>query len=158
MREIAVFGSYIKRKSNLVLVSNEENADLYKEVQLAIKEIMNNVSKDKVECSCNFKGDSKLTIDVCLVMIDLFESILELSLPMLKKMVVITSGNNGDIRLTVCLTMKDNIFIRESFFKECFDRWEEVIEENFLGDLDLEKEDSDFIISMYIPAGLEASL
>lgn len=151
MREISVYGCYIKRKSNLVLVSNEEGADLYKEIQLAIKEIMNNVSKDNVECSYIFTGEMELTIDVCLVMMDLLESVLELSLPLLSTLIVMTGGNTEDIRLTICLTIREEIRISENFFRDCFNRWNRVIADNFIGSLDLESEGNVFTISMSIP-------
>lgn len=84
LRRIVVIGTYIKRKSNLILICGQsDKVDAY-ELKLCIDETVRNLRLYGADCSANFELSGYLTSEVINGIYDFIEEVIERSLKSLK--------------------------------------------------------------------------
>jgi hypothetical protein len=77
LRRIVVVGAYLKRRNNLVLVSEQDGMIKEEEMNLSIKEMMNYLQIAGVTCAASVQFERDIPSDVVMQLIDFYESVVE---------------------------------------------------------------------------------
>lgn len=94
--EIVVIGTYIKRKSNLILVCGEKYIADARELWLCINETAKNLNLCGIDCNVNFNIDGALTPVLINIIYDFIEVVIETSLDSLKNILIFV-GESDEI-------------------------------------------------------------
>ena len=77
LRRIVVVGAYLKRRNNLILVSEQDGMINEEELNLSIKEMMKNLQIAGVSCAASVQFDRKIPSDVVMRLFDFYEFVVE---------------------------------------------------------------------------------
>lgn len=77
LRRIAVVGAYLKRRSNLILVNEQEGMIREEELELSIKEMMKNLELTGIDCACMIQLDKDLSAPAAMELFDFYEYVVE---------------------------------------------------------------------------------
>lgn len=91
LRKMLVVGVYLKRRSNLVILSNEDSVLEAKELDLSIKESINNLETLGVICGFHSELTGIVSAKKVIAMYDFFEEITERSLECMSSLMVFVS-------------------------------------------------------------------
>ena len=86
--QIIIVGTYIKRRSNLVLVGVQRGCVPVQELRLCLNESAENLILYGIDCKAKVRGDGELGCDEASMVYDLFEAVVEAGLETLKSMLV----------------------------------------------------------------------
>lgn len=141
LRKIDVLGVYVKRKSNLLLLSQAGLSDFSGELKLCFKETFDNLKDGGICAQFSFLELPMVSLDEAMVLYELLESVLEVSLYNLCSCHAIVSMRERLV-LTVNLTFEDEAPY-ETFCKEL------VLPRNVF--LNIEHEEAEITISFKLP-------
>lgn len=79
LRRIVVVGTFLKRRNNLVLVSEQDGMIKVEELDLSIKEMMKNLQIAGVNCAASVQLEGDIPSDVVMRLFDFYEYVLEKS-------------------------------------------------------------------------------
>ena len=96
LAKTAVIGAYIKRRGNLILLSESEKALPIKELKLCLNESIHNLELLGIKCECTIKLANSLPISDLEKIYDLFEGIIEAGIDSLVGLWVHISERDGD--------------------------------------------------------------
>lgn len=115
LRRIDIIGVYVKRKSNLILLSEKDDTDFFDELHMCFKETMDNLAKSGVDADFMFRGKTSLSYENALAVYDLLESVLEESFDILSSITAIVSCGGQGVVFTVSLDTKkaDNSYANQ---------------------------------------------
>lgn len=99
MKEACVTSAYIKRYSNLFLLSKSDRMIALAELGLAFTESLNYLSLSGVKTNINWQGEGALDIDISLAIYEVFQSIIESNYHGLRAVDV--SLKNGDLVISM---------------------------------------------------------
>lgn len=99
MKEACVTSAYIKRYSNLFLLSKSDRMIALAELGLAFTESLNYLSLSGVKTNINWQGEGALDIDLSLAIYEVFQMIIEANYHGLRAMDV--SLVNGELRISI---------------------------------------------------------
>ena len=102
---IDLCGVYVKRKSNLIILSEQTLVDFAGELKLCFKESFDNLSDAGVEAEFYFNNISGVDFSVADETYACLEEVIERTLNNLQNITAIVAGGNGDIRLTIDLKL-----------------------------------------------------
>lgn len=77
LRRIVVVGAYLKRRNNLILVSEQDGMINEQELNLSIKEMMKNLQIVGVNCAASVQFDRDIPSDVVMRLFDFYEFVVE---------------------------------------------------------------------------------
>ena len=77
LRHIVVVGAYLKRRNNLILVSEQDGIIKEEELSLSISEIIKNLQLAGVSCAATIQFDRALPSDVAMKLLDFYEHVVE---------------------------------------------------------------------------------
>lgn len=77
LRRIVVVGAYIKRRSNLILINEQDGIIKVRELDLSIKEIMKNLQLAGIHCACAVQFEKNLPAYAAMKLLDFYEYVLE---------------------------------------------------------------------------------
>jgi hypothetical protein len=77
LRRIVVVGAYLKRRNNLVLVSEQDGLIKEEELSLSIKEMMKNLQIAGVSCAASVQFEKDIPSDVVMQLFDFYEYVVE---------------------------------------------------------------------------------
>ena len=77
LRRIVVVGAYLKRRHNLVLVSEQDGLIKEEELNLSIKEMMKNLQIAGVSCAASVQFERDIPSDVVMQLFDFYEYVVE---------------------------------------------------------------------------------
>jgi hypothetical protein len=77
LRRIVVAGAYLKRRNNLVLVSEQDGFIKEEELNLSIKEMMKNLQIAGVSCASSVQFERDIPSDVVMQLFDFYEYVVE---------------------------------------------------------------------------------
>ena len=77
LRRIVVVGAYLKRRNNLVLVSEQDGMIKEEELNLSIKEMMKNLQIAGVSCASSVQFERDIPSDVVMQLFDFYEYVVE---------------------------------------------------------------------------------
>ncbi len=77
LRRTVVVGAYLKRRNNLILVSEQDGIIKEEELNLSIGEMMKNLSLAGVKCASSVQFEKDLSSDVAMKLFDFYEYVVE---------------------------------------------------------------------------------
>lgn len=77
LRRIVVVGAYLKRRNNLILVSEQDGVIKEEELNLSIKEMMKNLQIAGVSCAASVQFERDIPSDVVMQLFDFYEYVVE---------------------------------------------------------------------------------
>ena len=98
---LCILGTYIKRRSNLVILSEDGQSFFAKELEYCLLESSEAISACGIDCTFKRNCSGNLATDDALLLYDLFEEIVELSLPDLSALFisVVTSDESASLKM-----------------------------------------------------------
>ena len=103
MKKACVTSAYIKRYSNLFLLSKTDRNIAGAELGLAFNESLNYLSLSDVETHINWQGEGTLDIDAALAIYEVFQSIIEVNYSGLRAMDVNFVNSEGAFELRISI-------------------------------------------------------
>lgn len=99
----SILGAYIKRRSNLIIIS-EESQELYaKEIEYSFREFKESIAEIGIDCYFNRKCQGKIPTENGILIYDIFEEIIERTLTLLKSLLINLNIAKGEIKLKMQL-------------------------------------------------------
>ena len=77
LRRIVVVGAYLKRRNNLILVSEQNGMIDWEELDLSIREMMKNLQVAGVSCAASVQFDEDIPSGAAMQLIDFYEHVVE---------------------------------------------------------------------------------
>lgn len=109
LREIVVIGTYIKRKSNLILICGQnDKVDAY-ELKLCIDETVRSLQLYGADCSASFKLRGYLIPDVINGIYDFIEAVIERCLKSLKGILFYIGYENGNYCVNISVQCDEEL-------------------------------------------------
>ena len=102
-KKIAVYNAYIKRRSNMELLSESEKLFPVSEIVTAIAESVEYIKLNDIEMTFSQFGTGKVSADIAILIYEFFEEITEIILEEAKMMSVILSNKDRSISLRVVI-------------------------------------------------------
>lgn len=99
--QIVVIGTYIKRRSNLIFVSSQRQTVAAEELRLCLSESISNLRLYGVECQANFGAEGSAPAGNGLYVYDLFEAIVEATLPELSSLLFYAGAQDDAVSVRV---------------------------------------------------------
>jgi hypothetical protein len=106
LAQIGVIGAYIKRRSNLILLSEDTDEMPAEELAYCLRESSDNLESAEVKCSCVTDCTGRMNTVTALQIYDLFEEIIEASLSSLRSALIrlTVNGKGASLRLMLSCT------------------------------------------------------
>lgn len=126
MKEACVTSAYIKRYSNLFLLSKTDRNIAGAELGLAFNESLNYLSLSDVETHINWQGEGTLDIDAALAIYEVFQSIIEVNYSGLRAVDVNFVNSEGAFELRISIdadevksvgALNENLYVSEDLQK-----------------------------------------
>lgn len=109
LAHIAVVGAYLKRRSNLVFLSDQQDVMPSKELHLCLQESGVNLRLCGVNCAFHPEMDDKMSLSTAEILYDVYEAVVELALDTLTDLVVTVDGHSGRYRISLMLRCASDI-------------------------------------------------
>lgn len=77
LKRIVLVGSYIKRRNNLFLISEQNEMISVEEFNLSVNEVLKNLQFSEMDCACSIQLESQVKNDIIINMFDYFYYILD---------------------------------------------------------------------------------
>ena len=103
LREICILGAYIKRRSNMILLSENQPYVSAAELAYCLTESMNNLEAAGADCALRTECSGSLPIETALAVYDFFEAVAEQALPELGAALVHLTVREGEAALQMML-------------------------------------------------------
>ena len=88
LRRIVIVGAYLKRRNNLVLISEQDGSIKDSELNLSIDEMMTNLRIAGVNCAASVLFDVNIPSDVAMQLFDFYEYVVEYAFDGLSSLLV----------------------------------------------------------------------
>lgn len=95
MRYAGILGAYVKRRSNMLLLSGTQDRLDSGELKISIEELVSYVGLNGISCLADIEQGVMLESEYALFLFELVENIIELSMPDMKALMVTFSVNAG---------------------------------------------------------------
>lgn len=99
--EIVVVGTYIKRKSNLILICGEKDAIEAQELWLCINETAKNLKLHGIDCKVNFDIDGMLKPVLIHGIYDFIEAVIDTALDSIENILIFVGKNDMDYQVNM---------------------------------------------------------
>lgn len=133
MRYVGILGAYIKRRSNLLLLSGVNDTIDSGELALSVEELLSYVSLSKISCLADIDRNIMLDNEYALALFELLEKIIENAMPEMTALMMTFKANNRTKTVYIEVAQPSQLFNKDEF--------EEHIA-SFGGDLSVEYEDN----------------
>ena len=147
MKYASLLISYIKRRSNLLLLYNQQETIHSDELKLAVSETIEYIRLCGIKAYSSFSGEQQLTGAVLLPAYEIFEKIIEMSIPGADAVLVNTEFNDG-ITMNIELHRPGRLLQSSNIQYEA---------ERLGGSLEVETDGDTEFVTMFIPAGGDAA-
>lgn len=107
--QICVLSAYIKRRSNLLLLNEENPSVQSKELEYCFRESLKNIELNNVLISLDSVCDDMLSVEFAVLAYDLFENIVEAFIENINAVLVHLHCKNGDVRLRIQIGCENEI-------------------------------------------------
>ena len=101
LAKVCVFGSYIKRRGNLLLLGEEAQKIPARELEYCIRESLDNLRLGNVFTSLNANCTGQLPLELIVVAYDFYETVTEQLLDSITAMMVNLVCGSGSIRMNI---------------------------------------------------------
>lgn len=109
MAKMCVIGSYVKRRSNLLLLGEENRTVPTRELEYSIRESLDNLQLTSASTMLNAQCDCDLPLVHILAAYDFYESLVERLLDRISAMMVRLTCENGSIKMNLQIGCVNNI-------------------------------------------------
>lgn len=114
--KIVVVGTYIKRRSDLIFVSRQEQSIRTEELLLGVRESAENLRLYGVECGVRIAGCERLPAETASMGYDLFEAVIETGIDTVSAVLFCLEPEGSRMQLTICADCAgDMTLLGESF-------------------------------------------
>lgn len=144
LREISVLNAYIKRRSNMELLRDDEDVLSLKELNTAISESCEYIKLCRAEALIAPVADAQLPAKMIILAYDFFETIVENSLESLKSLFATITYNKGQMKIRLLIDA-------DSF--EFDGGWRKDEIDEFSGKVTIAKEYDDTAITLLLNTG-----
>lgn len=107
--QICVLSAYIKRRSNLLLLNEENSTIQSKELEYCFRESLKNIELNNVLISFDSICNDMLSVEFAVLAYDLFENIVEAFIENINAVLVHLHCKNGDVRLRIQIGCENEI-------------------------------------------------
>ena len=107
--QICVLSAYIKRRSNLLLLNEENSTIQSKELEYCFRESLKNIELNNVMISFDSVCDDMLSVEFAVLAYDLFENIVEAFIENINAVLVHLHCKNGDVKLRIQIGCENEI-------------------------------------------------
>jgi hypothetical protein len=108
LARVAVIGTYVKRRGNLLLLGNENGDVSVKEIENALRESLDNLKLLGIEVSLVANGNSNISIDNALKIYDLYQTVVEKTLDNITAIFVRFTKTDKGLKLSLSLGVKED--------------------------------------------------
>lgn len=115
LSRLSVIGAYIKRRGNLVIISEDKKLIRAKEVEFCIEETMSNLKLLDIQTAYTFELSGEISASVAIRIYDIFEYFTEALLEDINAVFVKISEGNGNISLRIMFGVSSDGFSLEAF-------------------------------------------
>lgn len=115
---IVFIGTYIKRKSNLLLVKAQKTTIEPLELQLCFNESLANLELAQVQCIANFSLISSLTAEEAFKLYDIFEECIEMSLDSVKSVLVYIGEKKQYIEMKISIACLEDLTLMKMKYSD----------------------------------------
>lgn len=147
MRYACILNAYIKRYSNLVLLSHQGSVMHSEELRHAVVESLEYVQLCGIKAQCFFDGKENLSGHVVMLAYEILEAVLEASVHSADHILVYLNVSESSLILRMELNVAEAIFFDGSMGKKTAELG---------GTLEIEKEDATEYLTLTLPAGGES--
>ncbi len=109
LSEIVVVGTYIKRKSNLMLICGEKDVVDVQELKLCINETAKNLRLYGIDCKVNFEIKGLLMSVLINGIYDFFEFVIESCLNSMKSILIFVGKENENYKVNISVQCDTNL-------------------------------------------------
>lgn len=145
-KRIAVYNAYIKRRSNMELLSESEKTFSISEIATAIAESAEYLKLNEINVMFSSLAKGKVSADIAILTYEFFEEIAEIILEEAKMMSVILSNKEGAFMLRVIVNCVELPF---------GENWQEKEVKSCGGKISITKDEEDTIIALSFEKGGE---
>lgn len=96
LRRIVVVGAYLKRRNNLILVSEQDGTLSEAELNLSVNEMMKNLQLAGVKCAASVEFERSVSSDVIMQLFDFYEHVVETAFDGLSYLLARFFSRDGD--------------------------------------------------------------
>lgn len=109
LAKVCVFGSYIKRRGNLLLLGEDAKKISARELEYCIRESLENLRLGKIFVSLNSHCDGQLPLEHIVAAYDFYETVTERLLDNITAMMVNLNCGSGNIRMNIQMGCTEEI-------------------------------------------------
>lgn len=114
--KIVIVGTYIKRRSDLILVSGQKQSICKEELLIGIREFAENLKLYGVECAARILNCERFLTDTAGVVYDVFEAVVEEGIDTISAILLCLEMQGSNLLLTICADCSEDLTIlRETF-------------------------------------------
>ena len=143
LSQVCVISAYIKRRANLILLSEEKTTVSVRELESCLRESLDNLRLCGVITYLDCRLDGQTAVKHIIAMYDLFEELTETLLDQLSAMVVTAVYTKGILQLRIQAGCKETLTVLPTFALVG-------------GDVTCQAQDEDLIIEAKIQGGVQA--
>ena len=107
--QMCVIGSYIKRRSNLLLLREENPIVQAREIEYCIRESLDNLRLAEVSTGLDARCEGQIALDCLIAAYDFYEGLVELLLDRITAMMVRISCKNGALKMNIQVGLEGTI-------------------------------------------------
>ena len=116
--KIVVVGTYIKRRSDLILVSGQKQSICKEELLLGIREFAENLKLYGVECAVKILNCERFLTDTAGTIFDVFEAVVEEGIDTISAILLYLEMQGSRLLLTICADCSEDLTILTETFSK----------------------------------------
>lgn len=125
LEKIVIVGTYIKRRSDLILGSGRKQSICKEELFLAVREFTENLKLYGVECVVQILNCEAFLTETAGTVYDVFEAVIEAGIDTISAVLLRLEGQEGSLLLTICADCSEDLTILEETFPKITVRQDE---------------------------------
>lgn len=123
--KIVIVGTYIKRRSDLILVSGQKQSIRKEELLLGIREFTENLKLYGVECAVQILNCEKFLMETAGTVYDVFEAVIEEGIDTVSAILLCLEMQGNSLLFTICADCSEDLTILGETFPEITVRQDE---------------------------------
>lgn len=109
--KIVIVGTYIKRRSDLILVSGQKQSIRKEELLLGMREFIENLKLYGVKCAVQILNCERFLTETAGAMYDVFEAVIEEGIDTISSILLCMEAQGDSLMLTICTDCSEDLTI-----------------------------------------------
>ena len=122
---IVIVGTYIKRRSDLIVVSGQKKSIRKEELLIGIREFKENLKLYGVECAVQIMDCERFLMETAGVVYDVFEAVIEAGIDTISAILLCLEMQGKSLKLTICADCSEDLNILKGTFPKITIRQDE---------------------------------